>query len=244
MCYTIICIYNALCIARACDIILHHGAMKIFSAVRRLSQCYTTVFCCVVYYFQQRLTDEAEMTEGFKTLLKDLHQLMRNIKDSSVMLKRGGSPVEYVVPDKIEGTIEDGFPGKSDGRNTTATVQGPNDESSRSRDDNVTADTLATTEIHAVNSLPGPSTKPKKNGGKELKKKKRASKSLATHAPLHSSSPKRTSPVLDNDGGNEYTAELDYPYSDISDVGSDHDEYRPERNPKLTPKEPNSRFVY
>ena len=157
--------------------------------------------------FQQRLTEEAEMTEGFKTLLKDLHELMNNIKDSGITLRRESNlptvknttTTKDVVPDEIE-----------HGEITKAT-KGSSNTATRSAVSDISTTTALSDDTH------DPSSHRSENRRTQFKRKS----STGVHVPLHSSSPKNSSPVLDNDTCYEYATELDYPYSDISDVESD-----------------------
>lgn len=156
------------------------------------------------------------MTEGFKTLLKDLHELMSNIKDSGITLR-----TESNLPtEKNTATTKDVVPDKMEHRETTEAPKESNNKSSRSG----TVSDVSTTSTPSVN-IRDPSSKPSKNSGTELKSKS----STGVHAPLHSSSPKNSSPVFDKDRCHEYATELDYPYSDISDVESDFSEDKQER---------------
>lgn len=170
------------------------------------------------------------MTEGFKTLLKDLHELMSNLRDSGVVQSR-----ENNVEEKSTPTVQDVVTDKTEERKTVATTKESNNESSKSRDSRIIEDhETKTTSSAGCNMSRELSCKPSKDGGNEFKKKTRTSRSVEVSVPLHSSSPKSTSPVFDNDVGNESVSEDDYPYSDISDVESDYIESRHERSVKLT----------
>ncbi|CAB3994582.1 Hypothetical predicted protein [Paramuricea clavata] len=182
---------------------------------------------------KQRLTDEAEMTEGFKTLLNDLHELMSNIKDSSVMLRRGGNVAETNIATAKGGsnvatknipTAKDVVPDTTEHRKTTATAKESGNKSSRCRDGKISTDSEAST-VPSVTLREQPSN-PSKNRGTEYKKKS----SSCVNAPLHSSSPKSSSPVFDNDPCNDYTTQFD---SDISDVEYDLSEGKQERTAEL-----------
>ncbi len=179
----------------------------------------STIFC----YLQQRLTDEAEMTEGFKTLLKDLHELMSNIKDSSVMLRRGSNATERNIP-TAKDVVPDNY---TEHRKTTAITKESINQSSRSHDGNNITDSDASTTTAPSVILNDASSNLRKDRGIEFKKKR------STSAPLHSSSPKSASPVFDNDVSNELRTQFDYPYSDISDVESDFSEDKQERTEEL-----------
>jgi hypothetical protein len=192
----------------------------------------SSLSCKYFIIFKQRLTDEAEMTEGFKTLLKDLHELMSNIKDSSVMLRRGNDVAETNIPTAKGGsnvatknipTAKDVVPDRKH-RKTTATAKESGNKSSRCRDGKISTDSEAST-VPSVTLREQPSN-PSKNRGTEYKKKS----SSCVNAPLHSSSPKSSSPVFDNDPCNAYTTQFD---SDISDVEYDFSEGKQERTAEL-----------
>lgn len=171
------------------------------------------------YYFQQRLTDEAEITEGFKTLLKDLHELMRNIKDSSIMLRRVSDTGETNTTEVQNAVLK-----KPEQKETTAMTRQSKNESARIHNGgNIKVSQISTTAA-ASDSLPEPSGSHGIGRGKEPKKRKSRTK---VNPPLHSSSPKTSSPVYDT--GNNPTSVLSYSYSDISDVGSDCSEDRQQR---------------
>ena len=159
------------------------------------------------------------MTEGFKTLLRDLHELMSNIKDSGITLRRESN----LPTEKNTATTKNVVPDKTEHRETTEATKESSNKSSRS---STVSDGL-TTSGPSVN-IRDPSSKPSKNSGTELKRKS----SAGVHVPLHSSSPKNSSPVFDKDE-HEYTTVLDYLCSDISDVESDFSEDKQERVAEL-----------
>ncbi|XP_028400049.1 coiled-coil domain-containing protein 158-like [Dendronephthya gigantea] len=177
---------------------------------------------------KQRLTEETEMTEGFKTLLKDLHELMKNMKDSSIMLKRG-SDAGKKTPRKVKSEV----PKKAEGKETVATTRQSKNEPARIQDDGNNKDSYTSTTVAASDTLPGPSGSNGIGRGKELKRRKSRTKSV--NPPLHSSSPKSSSPVLfDKDTSNNSTSDLNYSYSDISDVESDCSGDKQQRTGKRT----------
>ena len=139
------------------------------------------------------------MTKGFKTLLKDLRGLMDDIKDSSVMLKRSNAS------EKNMATQNDVVLNKTCSSNKTSKNHNTHNEDSSTVSPNV--------------ALHEPSLKDR---GTELKRKH------STGAPLHSSSPKNTSPVFDNGSRSDFTTKFDY--SDISDGESDFSEDEQERS--------------
>ena len=148
------------------------------------------------------------MTEGFKTLLKDLHELMNNIKDSGITLRRESNlPIE-----KNATTTKDVVPDKMEHREITKTTK----ESSSN-----TAGSSAVSVISTATALSDDTRDPSSNRSKNRRTEFKRKSSTGVHVPLHSSSPKNSSPVLHNDTCYEYATELDYPYSDISDVESD-----------------------
>ena len=158
----------------------------------------------MLFHFQQRLTEEVEVTEGFKTLLKDLHELMNNIKDSSVMFKRESNMAKTSIAKHV---MED----ETEREETTTDTKDSNNKSSR-KHENKTITNSETSTITAPN-ITLSSHNPSKIQVRELK----TSKSVGIDMPLHSSSPKNSSPVFDNDMSSDYTTYFEHPYSDISD---------------------------
>lgn len=147
------------------------------------------------------------MTEGFKTLLKDLHELMNNIKDSGITLRRESN----LPTEKNTATTKDVVPDKMEHREITETTM----ESSN------TARSSAVSDISTTTALSDDTRDPSSNRSENRRTEFKRKSSTGVNAPLHSSSPKNSSPVLDNDTCYEYATQLDYPYSDISDVESD-----------------------
>ena len=154
---------------------------------------------------KQRLTDEAEMTEGFKMLLKDLHELMSNIKDSSVVLRRESNASKKNVPTADNLVLD----------KTPTTIECNRSKTSRSHNDKIITDNEASDII-----LPSVTLHERSRKGKGAESKRKRD----TGAPLHSSSPKSSSPVCDIGSCNDYTINCNY--SDISDVESDSSEGR------------------